>query len=67
MARIPPLTSLTSSHAPRRPQIRPADQDLRDLRPAVCMAQEVGTGLGAGAVLLGSVPGENDAHDAWSR
>ena len=37
---------------------RPADQDLRGVRVALCLAQEVGAGLGGGAVLLGAVSGE---------
>jgi hypothetical protein len=37
-------------------EIRAAHQDLRPLRAAVRMAQEVGARLGAGQILLGTVP-----------
>jgi hypothetical protein len=38
-------------------QGRPAKQDLRGLRTAVRLAQEMGAGLGRGEVLFGAVPG----------
>ena len=38
-------------------QIRLAAEDLRDLWAAFHMAQEMGKGLGRGALLLGPVPG----------
>ena len=37
-------------------EIGTADQGLRRLRPAVRLAQEVGAGLGRGALLLGPLP-----------
>jgi hypothetical protein len=33
-----------------------AEQDLRNLRPAICVAEEVGAGLGIGEILQRSVP-----------
>ena len=40
-------------------EVGSAEQDLRDLRPPVRVAEEVGTQLGRGEVLLGSLP-ENE-------
>jgi hypothetical protein len=37
-------------------EIRSSDQNLRNLRVAIRMAQEVGKGLGRGEILLGSLP-----------
>ena len=34
-----------------------AAEDLRLLREGFCVAQEMDTGLGSGALLLGSLPG----------
>ncbi|CAA9252769.1 MAG: hypothetical protein AVDCRST_MAG08-2190, partial [uncultured Acetobacteraceae bacterium] len=39
------------------PQAEPAGEDLRRLRTAFRVAEEVGAGLGAGALLLGRLPG----------
>jgi hypothetical protein len=44
-----------TSDAPRREEGRPPCEDLRELRAAVHLAQEVGTGVGGGAILLGEV------------
>jgi hypothetical protein len=38
--------------AARCEEVRSADQDLRDLRPAFCLAKEVGAGVGRGSLLL---------------
>jgi hypothetical protein len=51
-ARPQPLQSLHEDAQ----EIRAAHQDLRPLRAAVRMAQEVGARLGAGQILLGTVP-----------
>jgi hypothetical protein len=46
---------------PDAPQIRPAAKDMRDLRQAIRVAQEMGKGLGRGALLLAAVPGRPSA------
>ena len=46
------------SDAQNGPQGRPPDEDLRGVRVAVHLAQEMGARLGGGEVLLGPVPGE---------
>jgi hypothetical protein len=51
-ARPQPLQSLHENAQ----EIRAAHQDLRPLRAAVYLAQEVGARLGAGQILLGAVP-----------
>jgi hypothetical protein len=51
-ARPQPLQSLHEDAQ----EIRAAHQDLRPLRATVYMAQEVGARLGAGQILLGTVP-----------
>ena len=48
-------------NAQNGPQVRPPNEDLRGVRAAVRVAQEVGAGLGSGAVLLGPVSGGEDA------
>lgn len=50
-----PAVEQPNAQAP--PTVRAAHQDLRGVWPAVHVAEEVGAGLGAGEVLLGSVPG----------
>lgn len=50
-----PAVEQPNAQAP--PAVRAAQQALRGLRPAVHLAEEVGAGLGAGEVLLGSVSG----------
>jgi hypothetical protein len=37
-------------------EIKPAQQDLRNLRAPVHVAKEVGKGVGRGALLLGRLP-----------
>ena len=49
------------SDAQNGPQVRPPDEDLRGVRVAVHLAQEMGARLGGGEVLLGPVPGEGGA------
>jgi hypothetical protein len=51
-ARPQPLQSLHENAQ----EIRASHQDLRPLRSAFCLAQEVGARLGAGQVLFGTVP-----------
>ena len=51
-ARPQPLQSLHEDAQ----EIRASHQDLRPLRAAVYLAQEVGARLGAGQILLGAVP-----------
>jgi hypothetical protein len=46
----------SSLHAQDASQIRPARKDLRHLRPAVHMAQEMGKALGRSEVLLRPLP-----------
>ena len=41
-----------------RPQVRASDQDLCVLRPAVNMAPEMDAELGAGALLLETMPAD---------
>ena len=50
-----------SADAEDGPEGRPADKDLRRLRPAVHVAQEMGARLGRGEVLFGPVSWEGGA------
>jgi hypothetical protein len=50
-----------SADAEDGPQGRPANEDLRRLRPAVHVAQEMGARLGSGEVLFGPMPWEGRA------
>ena len=43
-------------HAQNGQEIRPAIKDLRGLQKAVCMAQEMGKGLGQCPLLFGQMP-----------
>jgi hypothetical protein len=46
------IAALTFAYAEDAPKIRPADETLRLLRAALCVAPKVGTGLGHRASLL---------------
>ena len=50
----------SSAHGPNDPEIRPSRQDLRHLRAAVRVAEEMGQGLGRGALLFGALPAGAD-------
>jgi hypothetical protein len=43
-------------HATDAPQGRFANEAVRRVRPAVCVAQEMGARLGRGAILFGCLP-----------
>jgi hypothetical protein len=50
------LQAHIAAHAQDAPQSRSAEQDLPCLRAPLRVAQEVGAGLGRGALLLGALP-----------
>ncbi len=47
-------------NAEGRQKSRPSVKDLRSVRATVCLAEEMGEGLGRGAVLFGPVPGQSE-------
>jgi len=62
---------LAGGHAENAQKIRSATKDLRDLRQAFHMAQEMGEGLGGGALLFGQVSRDaqlnSSAHVAYRK
>jgi hypothetical protein len=56
-----------SDHGEDAAEVGFAREGLRALRAAVCLAEEMGEGVGRGAVLLGPVPQPEDEKPAdWS-
>jgi hypothetical protein len=54
-----------SRDAEDAPQGRPADKDLSRLQAAVCLAQEMGTRLGSGGLLLRALPASGKTSDGF--
>jgi hypothetical protein len=52
-------------YAENAQKIRSADEALRGVRAAVCVAEEVGESVGRGEVLLGCVPDEEERRRPW--
>jgi len=44
-------------HGKDAQEIRSSEKDMRHMRPTICLAQEMGKGLGRGPLLLGPVQG----------
>ena len=57
------MASARAFFARASPQSHPADADLRRLRQAVRVAEEVGARLGAGALLFRPVPRGREGRD----
>ncbi len=67
MAAARPCGSRADSHGQDGPQGRSRHEDLRGLRQAVRLAQEMGARLGSGEDLLGALQGRPSAQDAQGR
>ena len=62
-AQTPPLRARWDliSDGPDATQVGFAHENLRHMRAAIYLAQEMGAGLGRGQILLGSLPGRAGA------
>ena len=59
-----PSLNMGSRHAKDAKKVRPADEDLRGVRAALCVAEEVGESVGRSKVLLGCMPDAKRARGA---